>query len=30
MYATVAQQWWGVNPETIVRGKFDSLKFIRT
>lgn len=30
MYATVAQQWWGVNPEAIVRGKFDSLKFIRT
>jgi uncharacterized protein (DUF1501 family) len=29
MYATVAQQWWGVNSESVVRGKFDSLKFIR-
>jgi uncharacterized protein (DUF1501 family) len=28
MYATVAQQWWGVNSESVVRGKFDSLKFI--
>jgi uncharacterized protein (DUF1501 family) len=29
MYATVAQQWWGVNAETVVRGKFDLLKFLR-
>jgi uncharacterized protein (DUF1501 family) len=29
MYATVAQQWWGVNAETVVRGKFDTLKFLR-
>jgi uncharacterized protein (DUF1501 family) len=30
MYATVAEQWWGVNAETVVRGKFDQLKFLRT
>lgn len=30
MYATVAEQWWGVKAETVVRGKFDALKFIRT
>lgn len=29
IYATVAQQWWGVNAESVVRGKFDALKFIR-
>jgi uncharacterized protein (DUF1501 family) len=30
IYTTVAQQWWGVNAEPVVRGKFDALKFIRT
>jgi uncharacterized protein (DUF1501 family) len=30
IYTTVAQQWWGVNAETVVRGKFDAMKFIRT
>lgn len=30
MYTTVAQQWWGVNAEAVVRGKFESLKFLRT
>jgi uncharacterized protein (DUF1501 family) len=29
MYTTVAQQWWGVNAEAVVRGKFESLKFLR-
>ncbi len=29
MYATVAQQWWGVNAEAVVREKFDTLKFLR-
>ena len=29
MYTTVAQQWWGVNAEAVVRGKFDTLKFLR-
>jgi uncharacterized protein (DUF1501 family) len=29
MYSTVAQQWWGVNAEAVVRGKFESLKFLR-
>ena len=30
LYTTVAQQWWGVNAEAVVRGKFESLKFLRT
>ena len=30
IYTTVAQQWWGVNAEAVVRGKFDALKFMRT
>jgi uncharacterized protein (DUF1501 family) len=30
MYTTVAEQWWGVKAETVVRGKFDALKFLRT
>jgi uncharacterized protein (DUF1501 family) len=29
IYTTVAQQWWGVNAESVVRGKFDALKFLR-
>ena len=29
LYATVAQQWWGVNSENVVRGRFDTLKFLR-
>jgi uncharacterized protein (DUF1501 family) len=29
MYTTVAQQWWGVNAEAVVRGKFEPLKFLR-
>jgi uncharacterized protein (DUF1501 family) len=29
MYATVAEQWWGVKADTVVRGKFDTLKFLR-
>jgi uncharacterized protein (DUF1501 family) len=29
MYATVAEQWWGVKSDTVVRGKFDTLKFLR-
>jgi uncharacterized protein (DUF1501 family) len=29
LYTTVAQQWWGLNAETVVRGKFDALKFLR-
>ena len=29
LYATVAQDWWGVAPELVVRGKFDSMKFLR-
>ena len=29
LYATVAQQWWGVNAENVVRGRFDALPFLR-
>ncbi len=29
IYTTVAQQWWGVNAESVVRGRFDALKFLR-
>ena len=30
LYAGVAQDWWGVNPETVVRGRFEALRFLRT
>jgi uncharacterized protein (DUF1501 family) len=30
IYTTVAQQWWGVNAESVVRGKFDALPFLRS
>jgi uncharacterized protein (DUF1501 family) len=30
LYATVAQDWWGVPPETVVRGKFEPVRFLRT
>ena len=30
LYATVAQQWWGVNAENVVRGRFDTLAFLRS
>ena len=29
LYATVAQQWWGVSSENVVHGRFDTLKFLR-
>ena len=29
IYATVAQSWWGVAPEAVVRGKFDTIAFLR-
>ena len=29
IYTTVAQQWWGVSADAVVRGKFDALKFLR-
>ena len=29
VYTTVAQQWWGVNAESVVRGKFDALPFLK-
>ena len=30
LYATVAKNWWGINPETVVRGRFDLLNFLKT
>lgn len=30
LYATVAQHWWGVDAENVVRGRFDVLQFLRT
>lgn len=30
LYATVARDWWGVNPETVVRGDFEPLRLLRT
>lgn len=30
MQATVAKGWWGVNPELVVRGKFDQLQLLRS
>ena len=30
LYATVAKDWWGVSPETVTRGSFEPVKFLRT
>ncbi|MGH8847469.1 MAG: DUF1501 domain-containing protein, partial [Polaromonas sp.] len=30
LYATVAKDWWGVNPDTVTRGRFEPLKFLKT
>lgn len=30
IYATVAKDWWGVNPDVVVRGRFEPLKFLKT
>jgi uncharacterized protein (DUF1501 family) len=30
IYTTVAQQWWGVQADAVVRGKFDVVPFLRT
>jgi uncharacterized protein (DUF1501 family) len=30
LYATVAQQWWGVKAEDVVRGRFEALSFLRS
>lgn len=29
LYATVARDWWGVKPEAVTRGHFDTLRFLR-
>ncbi len=29
LYATVAKDWWGVKPDTVTRGHFDALGFLR-
>ncbi|HEY8047629.1 MAG TPA: DUF1501 domain-containing protein [Ramlibacter sp.] len=30
LYATVARDWWGVKPDSVVRGDFEALKLLRT
>lgn len=30
VYATVAARWWGINPEPVVRGRFDTIDFLKT
>ena len=30
LYAGVARDWWGVNPESVVRGRFEPLRFLKT
>ncbi len=30
LYATVAKDWWGVNPDSVTRGRFEPLKFLKT
>lgn len=30
LYAGVARDWWGVNPESVGRGHFEPLRFLRT
>ena len=30
LYATVARDWWGVDPDTVTRGRFEPLKFLKT
>ncbi len=30
LYATVASDWWGVKAETVTRGRFEPVKFLRT
>lgn len=28
VYATIARRWWGIDPEPVVRGRFDALPFL--
>ncbi len=30
LYAGIARDWWGVNPESVVRGRFEPLRFLKT
>jgi uncharacterized protein (DUF1501 family) len=30
LYATVAKDWWGVSPDTVTRGNFEPLRFLKT
>ena len=30
LYAGVARDWWGVDPQTVVRGSFEPLRFLKT
>jgi len=28
VYATIARRWWGLDPEAVVRGRFDVMPFL--
>ena len=30
LYAAIARDWWGVNPDSVVRGRFEPVRFLRT
>ncbi len=30
LYASVAQDWWGVNPEAVLKGRFEPVRFLRS
>jgi uncharacterized protein (DUF1501 family) len=30
LYATIASDWWGVQPDAVTRGRFEPLKFLKT
>jgi uncharacterized protein (DUF1501 family) len=30
VYATVAARWWGISPEPVVKGRFDTIDFLKT
>ena len=30
VYQAVTQRWWGIDPEPVVRGRFDAIDFLRT
>lgn len=30
LYTTIAQQWWGIDAEKVVRGRFEPVRFLKT